>query len=343
MRYTCINCGNGFEREDGFRFCPYCGSWLDGVKNVGLDSALSVAGMIDFVWGEQAKQRSEFERVIRACISEINWHGEFGVNCVLSGGSITKFKEAYDHIRRSSNRKVLIHRMDEFIASLSGILDGLQDEISEDKVDKLKQSVEETKQMCKELYDFVGLGYALPEEATFEDLQNSMQLMYSKEQLRALYALVLTAYEKYKKCVEDNNMFAAFASDSDYGSPRSLSFSWYSRRFGADEEEPVDPKSAERAYREIMEYMASHNEEKYLGLLDEDFAHHVDAFWHGLEVLCGMIDDRVSVAYEKLQMRIDEDEENRILRLISGQGFEVNAEKVDQAYALKKQRLSFFN
>ena len=337
MRYTCINCGNGFEREDGFRFCPCCGSWLDGEKNAGSDSALSVAGMIDFVWGEKAEQRSEFERVIRDCISKVNWYGEFGIICVLPRRSITKFKEAYEHIKQSSNRKVLIHRIDEFIASLDRVLDSLQDEISDDKVDKLKQSVDAANEMCRKLYGFVGLGYALPEEATFDDLQNSVQLMYSKGQLRALYALVLAAYEKYKKCVEDNNMFAAFASDSDYGSLRSLAFSQYRRRFGEDEEESLNPKNAESAYQEIMEYMTSHNAEKYMGLLDEDFVPHVDAFWHGLEVLCGMIDDHVSVAYEKLQIRIDEEEEKRILHLISGQDFEVNAEKVEQAYALKKQ------
>lgn len=338
MQVTCNHCENHFEREAGFRFCPYCGHSLDDGKRSGAADDLNVAGMIDFVWGENAKLRRRFEGVIVDCISAINLHGKLGVCRILPEGSITRFEETYEHIKQSSNRRVLIQRVDEFVVSLGDVLENLFDEIPEDQLRALQETIDETVQMCKELYTFLGLDYEVSSEDIFEDFCSSVKLIYSKDQLQVLYELVLEAYEKYKRCVEDNNMFAAFASDSDYGSlhsQSSLRYKWWND--GTNKKKKVEQKKSEEAYQQITEYLVLQNAVKYRGMLDEDFAPHVDAFWHGLEALCTMIDDHLFVPYDILEIRIDREEVERTMRLVSGREFDVNTEKVEQAYVLKKR------
>ncbi len=74
-----------------------------------------------------------------------------------------------------------------------------------------------------------------------------------------------------------------------------------------------------------------------MGMLDEDFAPHVDAFWHGLKVLCKMIDNHLFIAFEEIEDNLDQEERERIMRLIDSRAIAVNAEKVEKAYALKKR------
>lgn len=344
MQYACRNCGNRFEGEDGFRFCPYCGKALeealDDKRNSASDRDLDVAGTIDFIWGEEAKLRKDFSHVIVECMHEADWHSSLEIEMTLPGKNLTQFEEVYKQIEQSSNRKVLLHRVDDFVKSLAKELDELQDEVPEDKLEEVSTAIRKKAQKYKVIYQLLGLDYAGPTKQTVEEIRGLITLVYTKEELLALYDLVLVAYEKYKRCVEDNNMFAAFSSDSDYGAVRnggSDTFPRYRQAHNQVETEAMGRDEAEKVYQEITDYMCRHNEEKYMGMLDEDFAPHVDAFWHGLKVLCKMIDNRFFIAFEEIEGNMDKEERARIMRLIAGRTIEVNAEKVEKAFALKKQ------
>ena len=91
------------------------------------------------------------------------------------------------------------------------------------------------------------------------------------------------------------------------------------------------------AYHEVVDYMKQQNAKKYFGMLDEDFVPHVDAFWHGLEMLCVFIDNHIRVDYCAASSRVAQEERDRILRNISGSDFNVSNERLEELLELKKR------
>ena len=72
-------------------------------------------------------------------------------------------------------------------------------------------------------------------------------------------------------------------------------------------------------------------------MLDEDFVPHVDAFWHGLEMLCAFIDNHISVDYNAAHSRITIEERERLLRNIANTSFHVSNERLEGLLELKKR------
>ena len=99
-----------------------------------------------------------------------------------------------------------------------------------------------------------------------------------------------------------------------------------------DEEQEKIPE-----FDEIVDYMKQQNAKKYFGLLDEDFVPHVDAFWHGLEMLCAFIDNHISVNYNSPHSRITTEERERILRNITSTSFYVSNDRLEGLLDLKKR------
>ena len=170
----------------------------------------------------------------------------------------------------------------------------------------------------------------------FSEEKYSAEVLYSRDQLRYLYELVLVAYGKYKKCVADNNMFAAFASTSDYGVLVQPWRKWLSR-LSQDDTEDDEEQVKKPEFDEVVDYMKQQNAKKYFGLLDEDFVPHVDAFWHGLEMLCAFIDSHISVDYTAEHSRITVEEREHLLRNIASTSFYVSNDRLEGLLDLKKR------
>lgn len=338
MHYKCDNCRRQFEFDDYIEFCPYCGKSLDGLASgpVVSGSGADLAQAIDSIWGDSARVRNEFTSVISKCIMLINSYADGSVGKTLPKQDLSKYEKYYASIKQSNNRKTLITRIDGFLDSLDNVIDNLSDRIPADSASRLESAVADTEDAIKELYDFLGMRY-VPSNVDFLSEENySAEILYTREQLRNLYNLVMVAYSKYKKCVEDNNMFAAFASTSNYGMMTDYWCRWLSKLSSEDEDGESEEKENPK-FEQVVDYMKTHNAEKYFGMLDEDFVPHVDAFWYGLEMLCEFIDHHIAIDCNTECFYINDDERSKILRNISARGFDVNEERLDSAIELKER------
>lgn len=338
MHYKCDNCRRQFEFDDYIEFCPYCGKSLDGSASgpVPSGSGADLAQAIDSIWGDSARVRKEFSSVISRCIMLINSYADDRIEKMLPKHNLSKYEKNYASIKRSNNRKTLFTRIEGFLNSLDNVIDNLSDRIPADSASRLESAVADTEDAVKELYDFLGMRYVPSNVDFFSEENYSAEIRYTREQLRNLYNLVMAAYSKYRKCVEDNNMFAAFASTSNYGMMTDHWHSWLPKLSSEDEDDENEEKE-DSQFEQVVGYMKTHNAEKYFGMLDEDFVPHVDAFWYGLEMLCEFIDHHIAIDCNTECFYINNDERSKILHNISSRGFDVNEARLDSALELKKR------
>ncbi len=340
MQYNCVNCRRHFAFDDFIEFCPYCGKALDGSSLTSGSSAngSELVQAIDSIWGDNARLKSELSRVISQCIRSINDYAEHGIARTLPKQDISKYDKNYASIKQSNNRKTLITRIDSYLDFLDSVIDNLSDRIPADTAARLENAVHDVDEMVKELNDFLGIRYTPSTVDFFSEENYSAEVLYTKEQLHSLFNLVLASYSKYKRCVEENNMFAAFSSSSDYGTMTDYWRRWLSRLSRNNNEQDEDDKKEEDPqFEKVIEYMKEHNSQKYFGMLDEDFVPHVDAFWYGLQMLCEFIDHHIAVECKTDCFFINEDEKSKLMRIISSKEFVVNEERLDNAIQLKER------
>ena len=122
-------------------------------------------------------------------------------------------------------------------------------------------------------------------------------------------AEVRRAFAKYKQVVMDNGVFAAFSDGSDFGRCNGFS-AWFQNwddwdmedwdcdlsvycgdRPGARPQEDIatnieeDDVEGGDAPERAAEKLRQLNAKRYFGMLDDDYAEHVDAFWYGFRKL----------------------------------------------------------
>lgn len=333
MKYTCFICKHQFSFEDIISFCPYCGSRLADDK---LTGSQNVERMLDTLWGETSKIKQEFLRVINSCIDSINYFAENEIKQALPTEDISQYEKNYHIIKNSNNRKTLIGRIQTYLNYLETIIDNLSDSLPADTTSRLERITLEVRKMTKELYDMLGIAYPIPAANTLLYEKKSVQVIYSREQLKELYLQVQKAFAKYIKCVEDNNMFAAFASDSDYGTIHYGWRSWFSdlSEEGKAIAETADPQEE---YQDVMDFITSQNKQPYWGILDEDFTPHVDAFWYSLEKLCTFIDRHIVIDRDLTWLNLASDTASKLSRVIRSYDFTVTETRLESAIVLQEQ------
>lgn len=124
-------------------------------------------------------------------------------------------------------------------------------------------------------------------------------------ELSELLAQVKKSFETYRRVVADGGLFCAFGAGSPHGICRGSSYFDYDDRFDEDVlvgeydgatrhnvrrevaiPELVDEASADGDSLEVaVARMREFNGRRYDGVLDEDPARHVNAFWYGLKKL----------------------------------------------------------
>ena len=124
--------------------------------------------------------------------------------------------------------------------------------------------------------------------------------------LAELLAQVKKSFETYRRVVADGGLFSAFGTGSPHGICRGLSYFDYDSRLDEDvlvgeydgatrhnvRREVAIPELVEEASAEggdslevAVARMREFNGRRYDGVLDEDPARHVNAFWYGLKKL----------------------------------------------------------
>lgn len=136
--------------------------------------------------------------------------------------------------------------------------------------------------------------------------------------VHALTTEVRASFKTYSAVVRDNGVFAAFSDGSDYG--KCVGFSdwisvwddWGAETYGFDnteyhgdipgiryvdgiastvEEDEPRGDSLERSIERMREF----NSRRYMGVFDDDFKQHVDAFWYGFRKLMEYVNGMYAV------------------------------------------------
>ena len=348
MRYNCNNCHKCFDFAGVIGYCPYCGSRLAaGVerpkneieRGKAQEQEPKLTEVIDSIWGGRAKLRAAISSELLSVIWIYNRYAEKHLEDCLPPPDLTGFKSRYIGFKKSEDRKALLESIRKYLLSLDDIISELRDDTTEGVLMKIEKAAREVHRTASQLFDFIGKGSA-PSLGDFLNEQSlSVTLLFTREQIRELYRQVLIAFEKYKRCVEDNDIFAAFASSSSYGTMqdyRRIHSSSLSGGFHADRQKlAID--DGEKRYEKIIHYMTEHNNMVYEGFLDENFAPHVDAFWHGLSTLCSFIDNRIRVDWKEGYFIINNEQIYEIRDYVNSEHFEISEERIAAVRALKKR------
>lgn len=190
----------------------------------------------------------------------------------------------------------------------------------------LKAAVEDAEQVAGEK-----LTFDLPDAYTCDV---SLGDVSSVEKLDGLAREVRRSFATFKEVIVDNGVFAAFAGTGSFGNCQGDIWFWDdeceytggrpgSRQLegiecGVEEDQGGD--SLERCIERMREF----NAREYWGMLDDDFAQHVDAFWYGFarymrelsdvcrvdmrsfKRYCTDVDGRVRNACWELALRMDD-------------------------------------
>lgn len=121
------------------------------------------------------------------------------------------------------------------------------------------------------------------------------------EKVRELCAEVRKSFKTFKQVVQDNGLFAAFASEGTFGACKGWRFGFWWDDFLYDMSEyegevpgrnpvhdiPCDVEEDEGgdSLDKTIERMKDFNKKRYFGMLDDDFDGHIEAFWYGFKKL----------------------------------------------------------
>ena len=145
------------------------------------------------------------------------------------------------------------------------------------------------------------------------------------------------AHQKYVCCVNENNMYAAFPTDSQFGNI-GMSEEEYRGMSVLDEgtlwDSVTQQDGNETASTSEVDIEGEVDNLKvaamqdYMGFRDEDFVPHVDSFWKGVRTLCRCIEsnEREDIVFPK--EIFDEKIILAIRRKINGSGFTVTDAKI---------------
>ncbi len=343
MLYNCENCHKSFDFVDKIFFCPYCGS------RVASDVGFVVSGnqviaeepklveVIDSIWGRTAKLRNVINAEVLQCVRIFNRYAKHHIERNIPATNFSHYSIRYMQFEKCENRKDLLDKICKYVMSFEQIINKASEDITDEVTMKLEKAASEIYDISCRLHDLIGKGSAPSESGFFDEKRFTITRLFTGEQLKLLYEQVLIAFEKYQRCVEDNNMFAAFASDSSYG---TLPYYW--RRIyayssdsnyiqdddceiaeGEDERRNMIEK-ARKEYTKIMKYMGERNAIAYDGFLDEDFEPHVEAFWKGLSTLCDFIDNAIAIKCDEDYFAIKDSEIINISHYCQAEDFPVS-------------------
>lgn len=146
-----------------------------------------------------------------------------------------------------------------------------------------KASIEDAQRVAGARPDF-----ELPEPFTADFAREDASV---PTQLAELAREVRRSFATFKEVMSDNGVFAAFAGTGSFGSCNGNTWFWddefeyTGERPGATELEGIECGVEEDqggdSLERCIERMREFNAREYLGVLDDDYAQHVDAFWYG--------------------------------------------------------------
>ncbi len=286
MLYRCKSCLKRFKFPDTILFCPYCGEVL--AENAVRKSQPPLPDA-PAASDEGGKMKEEIESLIGKIAGTGAGIARAKLIAVLPEVKKTDYANRFAAVMQCAGRKILLARVG---ALLDDIRKLIADEPAADSGafrSAAAAAVEEMRGTLAEAAEITGCEFHCGGLSVDSD---EIRIVYPAVQLMSLYGAVLTAHEKYVRCVSENNMFAAFPSDSGYGQIRR-SKDYKKDLYGGEEGKPEESDPLPD-FGEVAASMEKANALRYEGSFDEDFLPHVNAFWYGLKWLAAFIDARVT-------------------------------------------------
>ncbi len=178
-----------------------------------------------------------------------------------------------------------------------------------ERMEKLKQQVvdaavyaeEEVKATMRvDAQSVAGNVLSLPTFPEFEG-GTALSAELDVDELRELAVEVRKSFRTFRQVVQDNGLFAAFASEGSFGACSGWRFGFWWDDFLYDMSEYEGEIPGHNKVRDIatvveedeggdslqksIERMRGFNKKRYWGMLDDDFDEHVEAFWYGFKKL----------------------------------------------------------
>ena len=178
-----------------------------------------------------------------------------------------------------------------------------------ERMDKLKQQVVDAMLLAEEevkatmhvdAQSVVGNVLTLPTLPEFEG-GTVLAAELEVDELRELAVEVRRSFRTFKQVVQDNGLFAAFASEGTFGACNGWRFGYWWDDFLYDMSEfegeipgrskmkdiatDVEEDEGGDSPKKSVERMREFNKKRYWGMLDDDFDEHVEAFWYGFKKL----------------------------------------------------------
>lgn len=196
----------------------------------------------------------------------------------------------------------------------------------ENSLGAAKKDAEEShaKQLRANAGNAVGKTVALDDLPEFSG-SVSCSTIHQRADLEILEGLVCKSFDTYRQVVRDNGLFAAFSEGSPFGKCRGYlswmsswddwsaeSFEYDDSEYGGDfdpheylrsriptaiEDLDKDGDTLQTAIQRMREFASR----RYMGILDDDFKQHVDAFWYGFGKLMEFINGMVELDLGKYQ------------------------------------------
>lgn len=282
----CHHCLKEIPIEEEISFCPFCGQKItqdvsrDQADLLGLATSVQPSNKI--VWYQN--ELIEISNTILDTIDRIQMQHLSNVLKVIQG---EEFQEQVRDLYRSIDRTRLLSNLDELLLAIEKTIANREDETNQSIFEKLQDIISEYDQRISKLYRF----FELENNQLDQEISSiSIKSKYTHNQLNKLLKAVKQSYTKYIQCVKDHNMFAAFPSDSSYGSFRAGRMNNFILR----NREIIENTDSTELIESVIERLEASNQMPYYGHLDEDPSPHVNAFWDGLEWLSFFISDQYS-------------------------------------------------
>lgn len=288
MNYACRTCSKLFRLEEEASFCPFCGG--------------DIAKAMSAIWEETATRNSRLAKQVADCFSVTQSLMSIKVMPIIKRHHKTEFAKDYLAAKNSDSRAMLLSRVENIMKKFHTMVLEADDNLAGEMALELDEVQLTMENQLRSLLSLIGDDVCAEAAKHLGTTKNNAAIVkYKKVQLLSLYKQVEAAYEKYKRCVAENNMFAAFSSDSNYGSFNNIPSRF--RFQGEDEEDDGEDASGEALFGDhdqdsheaVMEELRTKNALPYQGFLDEDHVPHVDAFWYGLKHLAAFLDSRVDL------------------------------------------------
>lgn len=330
MKYVCRSCEKEFEFDAQLSFCPYCGSSITGKNNI--------TQTIDSIWGETASMKREFTSLVFVALDKIA--GLFVASCEQIKEKYLKdkvenlvYNDEMSLVSSCETRKAVLAQVERLMEKIFKTISVLpQNCIAYEEVigaEVAKNSVQEYLDCMAELLD---------DKKLFRIQEGKYQhgTIYEKKGFEEFFVELTIAHKKYVKCVNDNNMFAAFPSNSDFGKVgRGRRFEFLGLvLFEAEEDTIEEEENVELDFDTCLSEIKKANALRYDGFLDEDFVPHVDAFWKGVSDIIGLLSLNNNISFTAPSLNIDEKLKSKIRRKIASKEFLVESGEIEKLQSL---------